>query len=369
MKIGKGMEFSTAGGFFLYTGLGVVMKEVFKKTTGLRVPGFLAYDVESGNLVYLKDYWRINHPDVQKEGDIYGELHEAHVPNIAKMSRACDVPRISGRGPLKSNGRSWDALNHFKSTRQLCEVIRDAIVAHTAAYNKTRILRRDVSAGNILITDKGTGILIDWDLSKKVKDREPKPLAHADACLLDPWSWPHEVSDDLESFFWVLLYEVVRYRNRRTTELKEIMQAVFDRHIHATRLGVTKGGDGKLTCVDGRKVSSAFIRRFVATPCRDIIEDMRYLFRDLYLNVTSDVPQSMMQAREDSEQDPKVRIAREKLQTSDALLAILDKHLQSEWDIDDDGSLDLSEPHADSSGSRSRRKRKAEDSPDGRIST
>jgi hypothetical protein len=143
------------------------------------------------------------------------------------------------------------------------------------------------------------------------------------------------------------------------------MQAVFDRHTHATRSGVTKGGDGKLTCVDGRKLSSASIRRFVATPCRDIIEDIRYLFRDLYLSVTSDVPQSMMQAREDSEQDPKVRIAREKLQTSDALLAILDKHLQSEWDIDDDGSLDLSEPHADSSGSRSRRKRKAEDSPDG----
>jgi hypothetical protein len=39
--LGKGMEFSIAGGFFLYMGVGVVMEEVFKKTTGLRVRGFL----------------------------------------------------------------------------------------------------------------------------------------------------------------------------------------------------------------------------------------------------------------------------------------------------------------------------------------
>src|SRR6267142_105132 len=53
-------------------------------------------------------------------------------------------------------------------------------VAHTAAYDKTRILHRDVSAGNILITDKGGGILIDWDLSKKVKEYvDPKPRQHS----------------------------------------------------------------------------------------------------------------------------------------------------------------------------------------------
>ena len=58
--------------------------------------GYIAYNVESGNLVYLKDYWCIDHPDVQKEGDIYYELHEAEVPNIAKMGHAGDVPWTSG---------------------------------------------------------------------------------------------------------------------------------------------------------------------------------------------------------------------------------------------------------------------------------
>ena len=53
-------------------------------------------------------------------------------------------------------------------------------IAHTDAYNKTRILHRDVSAGNILITEEGTGVLIDWDLSKKVKDDpNAKPRRHS----------------------------------------------------------------------------------------------------------------------------------------------------------------------------------------------
>jgi hypothetical protein len=56
--------------------------------------GYIAYDVENGNLVYLKDFWRVDHPDIQKEGDVYRELHEARVPNIAEMDRAGDVPLI-----------------------------------------------------------------------------------------------------------------------------------------------------------------------------------------------------------------------------------------------------------------------------------
>ena len=54
------------------------------------------------------------------------------------------------------------------------------LIAHTDAYNKTRILHRDISTGNILIAGDGAGILIDWDLSKKVKDDpNAKPRQHS----------------------------------------------------------------------------------------------------------------------------------------------------------------------------------------------
>ena len=54
------------------------------------------------------------------------------------------------------------------------------VTAHTIAYEKAQILHRDVSAGTILITDNGSGVLIDWDLSKKVtSDVDAKPRRHS----------------------------------------------------------------------------------------------------------------------------------------------------------------------------------------------
>ena len=119
--------------------------------------GYIGYDMETTNLVYLKDFWRKDLPGIQKEGDVYRELHLAQVSNIARLGLAGDVPRTPGSvdtepgdfqrtrtqdfgdGPgrervdpyvhyrlvLETLGRP---LTTFKSTRQLCEVIRDAIV-------------------------------------------------------------------------------------------------------------------------------------------------------------------------------------------------------------------------------------------------
>ena len=53
------------------------------------------------------------------------------------------------------------------------------LTAHISAYENAQILHRDVSAGNILITDDGSGILIDWDLSKVTPEVEAKPRRHS----------------------------------------------------------------------------------------------------------------------------------------------------------------------------------------------
>ena len=265
------------------------------------------------------------------------------------------------------------------------------LIAHTAAYNKARILHRDISAGNILITKKGTGILIDWDLSKKVKvyvDADAKPRRHSrtvssqrDTCvhididctgaqgtwqfisiarLLDPWSRPHEVSDDLESFFWVLMYEVVRYRST-ATNLRDAMRHVFDHHSEPDGEGIVTGGDGKLACVANTTLSSGVIMDIVETPCFEIIDEMRSLFRDLYLMEDAYLTKTArLRVEERRKRDPRVNVAREKLRTSDAFLAVFERHLGSEWDTNDDGSLDQTEAQRDQSASRSRRKRKAE---------
>ena len=127
--------------------------------------GYIDYDVTTSKLVYLKDFWRTDLPGIQKEGDVYRELHEAEVLNIPLLGRAGDVPLSpahSNTAPLVSQrtktqdyvkgsgcGPEWclgqpqvnpyvhyrlvletlgQPLKTFNSTRQLCEVIRDAIV-------------------------------------------------------------------------------------------------------------------------------------------------------------------------------------------------------------------------------------------------
>ena len=127
--------------------------------------GYIAYDIATSKLVYLKDFWRTDLPGIQREGDVYRELHSAQVPNIPVLGRAGDVPlspdqanilplavqRTKTQDYVKGSGFEHDwcpgrprvdpyvhyrlvletlgqSLNTFKSTRQLCEVIRDAMV-------------------------------------------------------------------------------------------------------------------------------------------------------------------------------------------------------------------------------------------------
>jgi len=143
------------------------------------------------------------------------------------------------------------------------------------------------------------------------------------------------------------------------------MQYVFDHHSEPEGPGFVTGGDGKLTCLTGSTLSTPFIRGVVKTPCRAIIEEMHSLFRDLYLYIQAgDIPETQSAIEEMRSEDTRVHDAHRKLQNSDLFLAIMKKNLGSEWDIDDDGSLDHTEAQLDPSASRNRRKRKADDSGD-----
>jgi hypothetical protein len=146
------------------------------------------------------------------------------------------------------------------------------------------------------------------------------------------------------------------------------MADAFDQYESKT-VGRSRGGKGKLAVLGGIELSTPIILGLTfRTPCSALIEELRALFHDFYRFVsyrTSPEPKVVEMYQKLRETDPRVQEARSKLQSSDTFLAILEKHLNSAWDVDDDGSLDLSEPLLDSSASRNRRKREAEDSNDG----
>jgi hypothetical protein len=149
--------------------------------------------------------------------------------------------------------------------------------------------------------------------------------------------------------------------------LRETMVDVFDHHESKT-VGRSRGGKGKLAVLEGSELSTQIVMSLAfKTPCFSIIEELRALFRDFYLFVSYQTglePEVVEMYEKMRETDSRIQEARSKLRSSDTFLAILEKHLNSAWDVDDDGSLDLSEPLLDSSACRNRRKREAGDSND-----
>lgn len=112
------------------------------------------------------------------------------------------------------------ALCDFRSIKELLTAIRDSIKAHSSLYLKGRILHRDISENNIIITDPKkangfTGMLIDLDLAKE--NGSDQTGARHQTGTMEFMSIEvlrkvacHTYRHDLESFFYVLLWICAR---------------------------------------------------------------------------------------------------------------------------------------------------------------
>jgi len=169
----------------------------------------------------------------------------------------------------------------------------------------------------------------------------------------------------------VLLYEVARCRNVKGVKISKESQKVFDQYEREGHDDAVKGGDGKRACLQTSYLSPLTVLGLVKTPCRDIIEELRALFHHLYLNDTSgdDVDSDvLLYAERLRESDPKVKEARERLHSSHWILDMINRHLTSKWDVDDDGSLDNALLRPNPSPSTNPNKRKAPGDDDKRVS-
>ncbi|KAI1781850.1 hypothetical protein LXA43DRAFT_1054317 [Ganoderma leucocontextum] len=152
-------------------------------------------------------------------------------------------------------------LRNFQYGRQLVSVVLDSLRAHyqAATYPKTRLLHCDISGGNILIcptirrdpTGKNpmvvwTGILSDWELSKPVDTQDTASWAtQADRMgtyefmsvnLLNHIAQPVKISDELESFFHVLVYYAVRHLRSNCTNVTSWIDNYFRKYSGPERM-------------------------------------------------------------------------------------------------------------------------------------
>ncbi|KAI0312806.1 hypothetical protein OF83DRAFT_1144285, partial [Amylostereum chailletii] len=226
-----------------------------RSLAGRATSGYVAVDLQDDSLVWLKDSWRHDVKIACKEADVYRRLSEANVPHVSPMLVGGDVleHKTESQRWIKSSWACWTEgvgayrhhrivlstvarpLKEFKSTHELTTAVRDAIDAHAQAYTKLNILHADISAGNIMITVDGHGLLIDWELSFDVGKEKRKLLTgtwqFASAARLEAdGTKVHTLQDDLESFVHVFVYHLSRYRPTSLRDPAESIDSVYHRH-------------------------------------------------------------------------------------------------------------------------------------------
>ncbi|GBE82850.1 hypothetical protein SCP_0412370 [Sparassis crispa] len=255
--------------------------------TGRVTRGYIAYNCQDKKFVFLKDVWRVDLPDIEKEGYILQSLNDAEVANVPTLVCHGDVLDVEDVGdvvhverqrtktdtywhefysgqmnPIKTHTHYrlvveevCRPLSDFDNALELVRIVSDCIYAHHQAMVTARIMHGDVSAGNILINETllpsngdipwRVGMLCDWELSKLIDDkdgegddtegtrkaRQPDRTGtwqFMSVISLDVPTRAVEVADELEAFFNVFLLYLVRFMDSSLKNPAYFMSQYFD---------------------------------------------------------------------------------------------------------------------------------------------
>ncbi|SZF00711.1 unnamed protein product [Blumeria hordei] len=162
-------------------------------------------------------------PFIADEGNVEADTHnlEAYFEVEVKFAEIRD--RHSSAVATTPYGRS---LREVQSPLELLTVLRDAIKAHWSLLTDTKILHRDISANNIIMTGSEAskdwkGYVIDLDLAVLLTDGKSQEKRQAmtgtmefmalevlnGSCKTTGAVVEHSYRHDLESFFYVLLWQ------------------------------------------------------------------------------------------------------------------------------------------------------------------
>ncbi|PCH36481.1 hypothetical protein WOLCODRAFT_146288 [Wolfiporia cocos MD-104 SS10] len=250
-------------------------------TTGRSTRGYVAYDMLTHRLVFLKDTWRSE--NARAEHEVYVHLWKCGVQHIATplsggdvrddaiqktRSQECD-PRLQGRVHYRlivlEVGKP---LKEYEEEFSMVMFIEQALQAHRDAWTKANVAHCDVSSENIMIDvdpanakldKKGNKIpcafLNDWDLCKFRDELGSGPTQTTrsgtwqfmSGALLRYPSKQHELSDDLESFIYVIYWLALRFHDhdRTQAQLENYIHYTFDQRWNEN--GRDIGGDAKMT--------------------------------------------------------------------------------------------------------------------------
>ncbi|KAA1467223.1 hypothetical protein DENSPDRAFT_832218 [Dentipellis sp. KUC8613] len=322
---------------------------------------YIALDMETKERVWLKDSWRMDLPDMQKEYKIYEKLRTHRVSNVPGYYCGGDIaqqrtasvdfeykPWRCGRHALTPHrhyrlvlqviiGRR---LREYQCTKELCGAIRDALIALGEAHERAGVLHQDISGENIMITAQGKGILIDWDMARDTSYKAPDEFQRTgtwrfmsvNLISLDYGKTAHGLRDDTESALWVLLYCVTRFLPAVMAKLRKpkiALHTIFDT-CDVKPDGRTHGGSRKLSyIVTGYFIRQTILEDTLPPPLFDLLQKMRHLYYVVYADFSYG---AMEYARACQKR------TLESLESVDAIVNMFNEALDKEgWPEDDKG--------------------------------
>ena len=219
--------------------------------------GFRSFNTASS---WSQESWEPLGPKAQSQtnskkrgfGDLEQEQQQTLMPEDSLCANNSDAydNRILRCLVISPAGRP---LYDFESPIELLKALRDGIKGHRSLLLKGKILHRDISENNIIITDPAqaggyTGLLIDMDLAKVIgsgpsgaRFRTGTLTFMAIGVLKGA---AHTYRTDLESFFYVLLWLCARrsWENRKIVHIepKELKDKKRSSSLHDWYTGTYK---------------------------------------------------------------------------------------------------------------------------------
>ncbi|KAF9268609.1 hypothetical protein L218DRAFT_891932 [Marasmius fiardii PR-910] len=272
--------------------------------TGRGTRCYKVWDPETKAVFLMKDTWRVTEENVVEEGEIYSQLKEAGVRNVLSLHTYGDVftnetrqdtktqkfgpqgtdplRRLRGhchtRLVFKECGKD---LRYAKTIREMVCAIRDSIIAHKDAYEIAGILHRDISVGNIIIMSDGTGRLIDWDLCQFRHRRDKGPRTNRrtgtwqfmSAKLLSLEAAEHELADDIESYFYVISWQVLKYTPHKMdiSDVIDTIATVYEHVLPQIEDTPPRGGKAKKHSLGSRAMSKLEVE---STAIHELLSDL-----------------------------------------------------------------------------------------------
>ncbi|KAJ6512125.1 hypothetical protein C8R47DRAFT_681970 [Mycena vitilis] len=224
---------------------------LFSRAT--RVDRVLIKDDPTPTAYALKDAWRQLCRRPEKDFyDVIEKFCEDNDLSMDGMAQCLGSVELNAEGHKTNSARTGDqdrrhtrslltpvgiSLKHFPSSKKLILALEAAVKHHEIAY-KAGVMQRDVSEGNVMFDEQTMeGFLVDWDYAEftaegwnNFKEWFPDrakhdPYADVNKSLKDlTGTYPfmaielhekedtlHTISHDMESFYWLLIWMILRY--------------------------------------------------------------------------------------------------------------------------------------------------------------